>query len=143
MYVNKTDTCWLWTGMLHKDGYGFGKVDGKMTLMHRWAYKLLVGPIPEGMTLDHTCRVRNCVNPAHLEPVTNGENQNRGLNTYAIRTHCKSGLHDITIPGSVTHYPSGNPQCTECLKVSSRRARLKYEAKIRAGNTGSVRVDSA
>jgi hypothetical protein len=77
--VNKTETCWLWTGAKHEKGYGLLKVAGQMHRAHRFVYELLVGPIPEGLSLDHLCRVRNCVNPNHLEPVTTGENIRRGL----------------------------------------------------------------
>ena len=69
--VNKTDTCWLWTAST-LNGYGQIKAGGrfgKILLAHRVAYEMLVGPIPEGLQLDHLCRVTLCVNPKHLEPV--------------------------------------------------------------------------
>lgn len=66
--------CWLWTGSLNSDGYG--RFNGK--LAHRRTYLEVVGPIPDGLVLDHLCRVRNCVNPDHLEPVTQRENMRRG-----------------------------------------------------------------
>lgn len=66
--------CWLWTGS--QDGKGYGKT-GRGRI-HRIVYEELVGPIPDGLQLDHLCRVRNCVNPAHLEPVTGRENVRRG-----------------------------------------------------------------
>lgn len=69
--------CWLWSGALH-NGYGGFFADGQRWRVHRWSYEFLVGPIPEGLHLDHLCRVRHCVNPAHLEPVTNQENIRRG-----------------------------------------------------------------
>lgn len=74
------DGCWLWTASLTGDGYGRISLGGKfgpMGLAHRVAYELLVGPIPEGLELDHLCRVRRCVNPEHLEPVTHAENVRR------------------------------------------------------------------
>lgn len=92
--VRKTSTCWLWTGKLNQGGYGILKVQGKQTRAHRYAYELLVGPIPEGLTIDHKCRVRRCVWPAHLEPVTRTENVRRGDGITARlqrRTHCKNG----------------------------------------------------
>jgi hypothetical protein len=70
--------CWDWTGSLNGDGYGKTYVDGTLLLVHRFAYELLVGPIPEGMTLDHLCRNRACLRPSHLEPVTVAENLRRG-----------------------------------------------------------------
>lgn len=79
--VNKTDSCWLWTGGVGR-GYGIfyrgADRGGSFTVAHRYAYEALVGPIPAGLTLDHLCRVRGCVNPAHLEPVTQAENVRRG-----------------------------------------------------------------
>lgn len=71
--------CWLWTARLNEHGYGNFWLLGKLSLAHRASYELHVGPIPEGLTLDHLCRVRRCVNPEHLEPVTQAENYQRGV----------------------------------------------------------------
>lgn len=71
------DGCWLWTGPLYSNGYGEFNFDGRNRRAHRFAYDRLVGPIPDGLELDHLCRVRRCVNPAHLEPVTHEENVRR------------------------------------------------------------------
>lgn len=76
--VDKTPTCWLWTGALNNFGYpkfrtadeGYG---------HRWSYARYVEPIPTGLQIDHVCRVRHCVNPVHLEAVTQAENIRRGF----------------------------------------------------------------
>ena len=76
--VDKTDTCWLWTSTLNWDGYGQIRMQGKMRIAHRLSYETLVGPIPGGLELDHLCKVRNCVRPDHLEPVTHAENVARG-----------------------------------------------------------------
>jgi hypothetical protein len=77
-YVEKGDDCWEWTGARNR-GYGYGKlrVADRFVLAHRYAYELLVGPIPEGLDLDHLCRNIICVNPGHLEPVTVAENNRR------------------------------------------------------------------
>src|ERR1035437_6508103 len=79
-YVNKDGPggCWLWTAST-ACGYGQIKVGKKVVRVHRFAYQLLVGDIPDGLQLDHLCRVLICCNPAHLEPVTNRENVLRGL----------------------------------------------------------------
>lgn len=79
--VEKTSSCWLWRGHVKATGYGQvaferGPVKKKF-LAHRVSYELLVGPVPQGLTLDHLCKVRRCVNPAHLEPVTQKENARR------------------------------------------------------------------
>lgn len=91
LHVTKTDTCWLWTGYTDK-GYGRLSIQDRPGLhAHRVMYQELVGPIPEGMHLDHLCRVRNCVNPDHLEPVTPLENVRRSPLTHGSETHCPSG----------------------------------------------------
>ena len=79
--VNKTDRCWLWTGALTGKGYGsFGQTPpGGSVLAHRFAYIREFGAIPDGLVIDHLCRERRCVNPAHLEAVTNRENVVRGV----------------------------------------------------------------
>lgn len=69
--------CWLWVGTVDR-GYGLLSVDGKTVRAHRYSYETLVGPIPDGLQIDHLCRNRGCVNPAHLEPVTQVENIRRG-----------------------------------------------------------------
>lgn len=96
-YVDKTDGCWLWVGMTARNGYGkirSGGHAGPLLLAHRVAYELEHGPIPEGLHIDHLCRVRHCVNPAHLEPVTCRVNIIRGEGFAAknyVKTHCKHG----------------------------------------------------
>jgi HNH endonuclease len=88
--------CWRWTATILRDGYGQFRLNGKLIKPHRLAYELLVGPIPDGMmTLDHVCRNRACVNPYHLEPATNRDNNVlRGIGisaTNARKTHCPKG----------------------------------------------------
>jgi hypothetical protein len=86
--------CWLWMGATTgKSGYGRIYVQRRMVLAHRFAYELTTGPIPAGMDLDHLCRTRLCVNPAHLEPVTHHENVLRGEGGahHAAKTHCPKG----------------------------------------------------
>lgn len=94
--VNKTDTCWLWSGPSNsgKGSYGRFGADGQRWLAHRYAYTLLVGPIPPGYELDHVvCAVTRCVRPEHLEPVTPEEHERRSdQGAYNRRkTHCPQG----------------------------------------------------
>jgi hypothetical protein len=94
-HVDKGSDCWLWTASC-AGGTGYGQIyaDGRPQLAHRFAYELLVGPIPDGLVIDHLCRNRACVNPAHMEPVTQRENILRGTGASARaarKTHCPQG----------------------------------------------------
>lgn len=93
--VDKTESCWLWTASIGTDGYGQFMMPGKNLLRaHRFSYELAHGKVPDGLHLDHLCRVRRCVNPSHLEPVTHKENVLRGNGFAGIntrKTHCVHG----------------------------------------------------
>lgn len=87
--------CWLWVGARFvREGYGMVRKRPRVLLAHRLAYETARGPIPDGLELDHLCRVRACVNPAHLEAVTHEENMRR-----ARLETCKRG-HPITLTGA-------------------------------------------
>lgn len=128
-FTEKTDSCWLWSGALTSEGYASFKADGQPN-GHRWAYQHFVGAIPAGLYIDHLCRVRHCVNPDHLEAVTNAENIRRGesrLNSAkyaATLTHCPQG-HEKT---EANVYRSFNPKynrwesaCRPCRNARIRR----------------------
>lgn len=76
--------CWAWHSTLSDDGYGRMNVRGRWVYIHRFVYEMLVGPIPAGLDLDHLCRVKNCLRPTHMEPVTRGENQRRAIEAKAL-----------------------------------------------------------
>lgn len=122
--VEKTETCWLWRGTIMPNGYGtFTSERGGSALAHRIAYELAKGPVPDGLPLDHLCRVRHCVNPAHLEPVTNQENLRRGdgwTGQRARQTHCKHG-HPFD-EANTRIRPNGTRQCRACAREQARRA---------------------
>ena len=88
--VNKTDTCWLWMAALDGHGYGVFRTKSILFLAYRFLWQETIGPILEGLELDHLCRVRNCVNPKHLEIVTSKENVLRGVGITAVNARKKT-----------------------------------------------------
>lgn len=115
--------CWLFTGSLDKDGYGLIGVKGLGTQrVHRLAYTVLRGPIPVGMEIDHLCRVRNCMNPAHLEAVTRRVNSLRSESFAAVnarKTHCIHG-HEFTPENTYYRTPT-HRQCRQCGRDATAR----------------------
>lgn len=91
--VDKAGGCWLWTGGVSTSGYGRFRVDGVQQAAHRVAYELSVGPIPEGMEIDHTCHTPLCVNPAHLRTATRKQNNE---NAPGARRNSKSGIRGVS-----------------------------------------------
>lgn len=123
--------CWPWLGALTSGGYGSVGVDSAVKTAHRVVYELLVGPVPEGLDLDHLCRNRWCVNPDHLEPVTRPENVRRG---HAARraTHCKNG-HELTASNAYTYPRSGHRACRVCRRSRRRHPQSRMtKAEVRA-----------
>lgn len=118
VHVEKTDTCWLWKG--GRDRRGYGRFGGRIA--HRVVYSALVGPIPEGLELDHLCLVIACVNPAHLEPVTPAENMRR---RYATYTRCVNG-HAYTAANTYIR-PSGHRDCRVCVRERARRYKARQQ----------------
>lgn len=116
--------CWLWTGLAKPEGYGrFMTPARKLVSAHRHAYSMLMGDIPAGLTLDHLCRTRCCVNPAHLEPVTHEENMRRAGARLRGVTHCKWG-HAFDEKNTHTR-PNGTRMCRRCNADIAARARAK------------------
>lgn len=121
-----SDGCWPWIRRSNKDGYGQFSLRGRPWRAHRVVYAWLIGPIPEGMTLDHLCRNRLCVNPAHLEPVTNRVNVLRGdtiTGRNVRKTHCPKG-HPLSPENLCSWERSrGKRSCRICR---AERARERY-----------------
>ena len=121
--------CVLWLGALDNNGYGRIKIQtehGPSTaLAHRVAYETFVGPIPEGLTLDHLCRTRGCINTRDLEPVTRSENNLRGFSPMAgnaRKTHCPQG-HAYSSENIYRSRKGSRRYCLACIKARSSTAR--------------------
>jgi hypothetical protein len=116
--VEKGSGCWLWRGRLSGGGYGQFKVAGREAMAHRYAYELLVGAIPDGREIDHLCRVRACVNPAHLEAVTHSTNVSRSV-PYWERTRPMPTCVDCGVPLSRRDAARCRPHAAENRRRST------------------------
>lgn len=127
--VNRSADCWLWTAATNDCGYGQLRVGERIVYAHRLAYEMLIGPIPPGLTIDHLCRVRKCVNPTHLEPVTTQENTRRSgsgsmfvqkrAQAQRARTHCLRGHPFDSVN---TRWYRGWRHCRTCKREWKRPA---------------------
>lgn len=143
-FIDKAGPCWVWTGSVGTSGYGYVRVGPGTRVAHRAYYEETVGPIPDGLQLDHLCHNadkgcrggkgclhRRCVNPAHLEPATQSVNQKRGRIGDAIRersaalTHCPHG-HEKT-PENTYVFANGAKVCKACAKERGRRRTHKAQ----------------
>lgn len=113
--------CWLWRGAVQSDGYGNLGINGQWWLAHRWFYTVLVGPIPDGLTVDHLCFNRICVNVAHMEAITRSENLKRAK---ARITHCVNG-HAYTEQNTYRR-PNGRRICRICRVRHQRMYQLRH-----------------
>mgnify|MGYP001575286960 CR=1 FL=1 len=133
--VNKQEPndCWQWLGQIGNHGYGVifesrkecENPNKRVRLAHQVSYTLLKGQIPEGLPIDHLCRNRVCVNPAHMEVVTLAENVLRGESLNARRarqTHC---IHGHLLSGSNLYIKQGYRQCRKCHVIETRRYRQR------------------
>lgn len=131
-YIVTDAGCWRWTDRLNEDGYGRLLISRRTAYAHRIAYELYIGPIPIGLTIDHLCRNRACVNPGHLETVTNAENHARipaHLRRRLPKTHCKRG-HLFNEANTYHFITDGHParQCRACKAQLAREKRRHRSA---------------
>jgi len=123
--IDASGDCWEWDGA-HTDGYGkvWSPSDDRLVYVHRIMWEGLVGPIPEGLEIDHLCRNTGCSNPDHLEPVTRRENIRRGIGADVARrrmrakTHCPQG-HPYSEEN--TYRYGRSRRCRACNRDAQRR----------------------
>lgn len=103
--------CWLWTRCTNSNGYGQARFGGKTRLAHRVSYELHIGPLPDGLVIDHLCRTRNCVNPDHLRAVAQSEN-----------LHAPGSLSLPSLNAARSHCPRGHEHVEwNCVRAYSRK----------------------
>lgn len=126
--VDAMGVCWEWQAATDRGGYGVFNPHGTIVRTHRFAWEMLVGPIPEGLHIDHLCRNRICCNPDHLEPVTPGENARRGYATVYQKiwadkiTHCPRN-HEYTDENTHINKRNGTRKCRKCHRDRERERR--------------------
>lgn len=130
--VNSETGCWDWDGATN-GAYGHSDPRHGDCLAHRAVYKKVVGDIPDGKVIDHVCRNKLCVNPAHMEVVTQKENVHRWLDVFigrSIRTHCVHG-HEFTPENTMTVTRKGRKarRCLECHRRYSREGARRARAR--------------
>lgn len=136
--VVKTDSCWNWVSCRNRKGYSIFRVRSpkkkcgyQKLLVHRITYELLIGKIPDGLTIDHLCRNRQCVNPQHLEPVTGKVNTLRGAGLTAInarKTVCSRG-HPFNEANTYVYKSEkylGGRKCKMCIRITARELRNRW-----------------
>lgn len=118
--------CWEWTGTVDRDGYGVLTHHRRRWSAHRLAFIAFIGPLPGGLVIDHLCRNRACVNPEHMEPVTNAENLRRGVRPTALTVKPRPIRH-----GTAGAYSNRGCRCDECRAANTSRHQA-YVARRRA-----------
>ena len=133
--VEKTESCWLWKGRLDHKGYGQFDLPDTTISAHRYSWQHLRGPVPDGLQLDHLCRIRKCVNPDHLEPVTARENIFRGVGLavkHSKQTHCHKGHpfsgNNVDLVGNRGKYVMR--VCVTCRNIRSRGYKAAKRAQL-------------
>jgi len=129
--------CWIWTAGKLASGYGSFRTNNKAVVAHRYSYEQLVGPVAPGLQIDHICRNRTCVNPDHLEPVSQRTNLLRGISPPAVnarKSRCPKG-HEFTSENTY-RYPNGHRKCKQCRDSYKREYDRRRKADLLALLTG-------
>ncbi len=113
--INGETGCWEWIGYIDRGGYARLNINYVSENAHRVLYTLIKGNIPSGLTIDHLCKIRHCINPEHLEPVTLRENIRRGTPHNRIKTYCVHG-HKFTFKNTYTNKLTGKRTCRTCQR---------------------------
>ena len=131
-YVKSESGCWNWDSKIDSNGYGRYKFAGVSAAAHRVSYTVSVGHISGGMVIDHLCRNRRCVNPEHLEMVTQQENIFRGESGAVLRsrheTNCCARGHEIVGENAMPQSRNATPKCRECNREYMRLYMRTYKA---------------
>lgn len=131
--------CWLWTGGKSGVGYGQFWFDGRLRPAHRWSYERFVGPVPENLTVHHTCEVKACVNPEHLQPLTQRDNvmaSDGPARRNSLKTHCSAG--HLLVPPNMYKNKYGWRVCRAChrrwgLEAYARRKKTRSSSGPKVG----------
>lgn len=125
--IDARGPCWLWTGHIAKDGYPKLGRKRRTFMAHRLVYERLVGEIPKGLTLDHLCRVRHCVNPDHLEVTTIRTNALRGFSPPALNARKAKCIRGHSLADAIIRR-NGDRLCRTCEQARWRRKREEQRA---------------
>lgn len=114
--------CWLWVGTASPRGYATFRVNGRKIGVHRFAYERWVGPIRDGLVVDHICNNPTCVNPDHLQAITQRDNVRRGRGTSGINSRKQECIHGHPFDADNTYVdPGGGRHCRECRRQADKR----------------------
>jgi hypothetical protein len=128
LYTDRTGDCWVWTGCTDWGGYGHIQLEKRTQRVHRVAYEVWVGPIPEGMTVDHLCFNTSCIRPSHLRLLTRSENSRNQRS--AFKTHCVNG-HEYTDENTlieVKQHGLSQRRCRTCRVAQEQRRYARRKA---------------
>jgi len=141
--VNKTNTCWFWTGGVGYNAYGQFNYGDQTVLAHRFAYGSLLGPIPNGYIIHHKCRSKRCVNPDHLQAVPRGNHPGDGPDINRNKTHCLRGHEFSKENTQIRQNKRGEKyrQCIMCKKMGTPQKSRHIYTPTKIKETTSFRID--